>query len=234
MALLWTRLGELGNVGKTYEKDKKSYVVSKICSSLSLILDSKISKYGHLKNTELSCCYQIIHVLGYNSQVASSFMQFCVAPWKSSTTTCNSKFVSFTHKRIKGVAVTKGNNSLSRYETPSSKVEKTWSFLNEEILADIVLNQGKNVVFFYTEVSNNSSVTKIEEQQAGQETLPFYPSAAFPIQSCIPSSVQLSKGMKKTYSCCWHNAASVKKGSSEVPNYRVSRSFEVTYIPFAA
>lgn len=117
-------------------------------------------------------CLAIIHT------VASSFMQAGVAPWKFSTT-CNSNFVSSTHKRIKVVAITKGNTSLSRYKTLSPKAGKKCLFLNKEILAKIVLNQSKNVVL-YIQMSNNLSVTKIEEQQAGQETLPFTYHQSFP------------------------------------------------------
>lgn len=57
--------------------------------------------------------------------------------------------------------------------------KKKCLFLYKEILAKIVLNQSKNV-FFYIQVSNILSVTKIEEQQAGQETLPFTYHQSFP------------------------------------------------------
>lgn len=92
--------------------------------------------------------------MAINHTVATSFMQGCVAPWKFSTT-CNSNLASSRHKRIKGVPITKGNTSLSRYEALSSKVEKNLSFLNKEILTEVVLNQSHNVVVFYIEVLNN-------------------------------------------------------------------------------
>lgn len=88
---------------------------------------------------------------------------------------------------------------------------------------------------FYIEVLNNLSVTKIEEQQTGQETLPIRETLLFAIRSLSHTNLysfcvafkRNEKGLLMLF------AVSVRKGSSEVPNYRVS-SFEVTYIPFAA
>lgn len=132
-------------LGKHIKKVKSVMQLIRCVLLSPFILNSKISKYRNLK--KLNCCCWISMCLAMIHTVASSFMQSCVAPWKFNAS-CNSNLISSTHKRINSVPITKGNTSLSRQETFCSKVEKNLSFLNKEILAEIVLNQSKNVVGF--------------------------------------------------------------------------------------